>query len=148
LRNSKLFALVLVPALFVGLLGCTGTPPPTKSMSMPHTLNIDSKCEVHPEWQPVHLTDTVTWQPPDTTHSYSVQFHGYDPFGPTTAPIPVPPSKPLTVNGGSQCPDPGGTSAATACYFPYDIAKDGHKCGDPGIHVTQTGGTVVTTSPH
>lgn len=147
-----MFSYGLPIALLAGILGCRDRqlkpPPPPPYTPASYSFNIDNKCKVTPEWQPMHLTDTVTWNPPDSTHTYTVGFHSYTPFGSTTTPpssTAVPVSTQQTVTGGVRCYDPGHTSAATACYFPYDILQDGHKCGDPGIHVTQTG-TVYNSS--
>jgi hypothetical protein len=135
----------LLVVMLIGIFGCNRRyEKPTIYVPVPYTLTIDEDCEVNSDWRPVHIKDQIMWNAPDAAHAYSVKFHHYAPFGSTTTagPIEFSAGHPQTVTGGTKCPDPGNTSAAIACYFPYDVLRDEKKCGDPGVHVTPTGGNI------
>jgi hypothetical protein len=122
---------LLVPAL-LGILGCGRRVPLIKNaLPVNYPLTINADCTVTPDWQPVHIGDSVTWSDPDHGHTYSVQFHGGNtPLSTSVVNL----GKPQSVTGGTQCSKPA-TTNPTLCYFPYDVFRDGARCGDPGVHV-------------
>jgi hypothetical protein len=133
LKLANVLGYDLLLALTLGVPGYAGVILSTTPVSPP-PVTIRPNCTVDPDTVEASIDGSVTWNPPDSLHRYSLDFTDGSPFA---APS-VAAGSGAKVTGTLVCNrlTVGFLSSTPACYFPYKVSKDnGKPCADPGVRV-------------